>query len=374
MNSLILLEIIACIILIGCIGLFKLFDKASKRSGIEYYRQIPGNLPVAAILYYYKGKMPNNALWITLLDFIQRGFYKLEKVNDVYILTWQREKLLNISDLNINEYEKQLLLFINTEIYHFGKEKAIPLDGLKYCMEHDPFYKKMANNFFYSLRRFLKQTYGLLPFNYISPLNMFFSFFIIYFFGILLYNVDILKIVGWAPFVLFYLSQTIANHKPSISNILITISFLIIQLLVGYNGVESLVLFLGVYPLLLMTNIAMLQAITVPRNDRQQRLYTEILGFRKFLEDLTRLYEKPIDYIPIYKQYYVLAVGLDVNLKSIDHQEALYDYDIGYQNLKADDIPALTTNDSIYQMEDIGLDLLFPGGSFGFNRLGKWFK
>lgn len=59
----------------------------NKKNKTFYFRDIP-KIPSAVMSYYINGKIDDRTIWLTILDLINKNYYKIEKIKNKYYLRW----------------------------------------------------------------------------------------------------------------------------------------------------------------------------------------------------------------------------------------------------------------------------------------------
>lgn len=304
----------------------------------EYYREIPGKLSPAILMYYYKGNFDTRSVWLTLMDLVRRGYYHIENRGEL-VLVWQKGHPLNLDIYDFQPYEKDVALFINTILFHEGKEGVMALDELKRRMKGcpDDSFQIMSRNFIDHLKDSIRRGYGFVKHKNFGMYLFLLFFDFIYLWFINFFFLDqsplffLLTIVS-TPFVTPWMAQLIAGSqstKQTLKLILYVFLFYfffvsLICILFFEGNMQSLpgkLLFqfffnflFSSWPLLLYTNIQCFRQTDCYATDQQRELVQQIEGFRNFLEDFSNVEHKPMEYIRFYNEYYVMALALEVRI------------------------------------------------------------
>ena len=313
-----------------------------------FYRDIPKNLPIAVLSYYNEGKISDKTIWITILDLISKGYYKIEKDNDNYYLIWNKDEKINYKDNNLKDYELKLVNMINNLI-RLNKEKKIDLNSLKYEIDLSINSKEQINNFYNSLKSEIKNTYGF----YRKNENTYYSLIILFIYSYLLFlptnitdYIDIL-IYSLSIYLVCNIAKYLTLDRKGLSSIVVLVYIISMILLVIPIFIRSnynfIVLIFSLFNPILIIVISYLLKTTFG-NKKQIELKKEINGLKNFLINFSTLEEKEIDYIKLYDRYYTASVALDVKLENNP-----------YQNLEYDDnsLDTLNSMDLLLELSDV---------------------
>lgn len=64
------------ILMIGFLVWYQ-YIKVSKKEKFAYYREMPHNLEPELLQYVYYGKITQSAFWVTFLNLIKKGVYRI---------------------------------------------------------------------------------------------------------------------------------------------------------------------------------------------------------------------------------------------------------------------------------------------------------
>jgi hypothetical protein len=136
---------------------------------IPYYRQRPDDLSIPVIQYYNEGKFNNKTIWLMILDFIQKDYYSLVRIEkDKYKLTWRGKDMFDLSNEQLTDYEKDLMSYINTYLVN-SKDKSIILNDLINGFKSDVHLNDRISKMYDKIFHEIKTTYGSIDYivNYI---------------------------------------------------------------------------------------------------------------------------------------------------------------------------------------------------------------
>jgi len=337
------------ILIIYLVVVFVLFANGKELEHI-YDRKLPKESS-AVCMYYYNSKFNGKEFWVTLLELIDRDFYKLENINGTRYLIWSKGNMFELDNLGLKPFEKKVVSFVNSLIYGEKRENKMEFELFKAQIKVSPNLSKGMETYYTLLKDEIINTYGL-----ISHDNKHMKVFLINFIYMIIVMCFTLKISfmtivlsiilsSIATFVANMLANTKSIFKAIVTVILLIFMPIVIIILflmsfglleftlfmISYSefNIGTVLLFLlhSLYPLLIIVDILLLKNIKNIKNIEQQRLIDNLLGLRNFMIEFTNTNQRPIDYINFLDKYYVLAVALNVNLKYPDYIKGIYDDD-----------------------------------------------
>lgn len=300
-----------------------------------YYRDIPP-LPVAMISYYDKGKINSKTIWLTLLDFIGKGYYTIQKLDEDYVLTWNKGNPWRLDDFSLTDYEIILMKFLNSLL----KDNKVTLKELKQQISLNDNSKKMLQRFYDGFHAELKKGYGHVSkeSNYVLTILMMIGYFVIVFKKpfLLMFGVNSIAIILFGilyAFICFGLSLVIRNLKFNMKSIIGIIILFLIILFVSLPVLPTV--FAGKNPLLfallLFNPLIIIDGVLILNTNfytkKQKELAKNIFGLKNFLEHFSKLEDRPLDYVELFDRYYVVAEALDVKLTKNPYQKTEFDDD-----------------------------------------------
>ena len=110
----------------------------------HYFRDMI-DLSGPLISYYNKGKIDNQTLYLTLLDLISKGFYKIERVEDKLVLKWQKGSLFDVDKYELKSTEKILAKYINSILFEY---QNATLEQLGELIKSNLNFNNMINKFY----------------------------------------------------------------------------------------------------------------------------------------------------------------------------------------------------------------------------------
>lgn len=312
------------IVLIGIIIYLK-YAKKEKVEKQKYVREIPANLEPELLQTIYYGKVCKDAFWITFLNLVKLGVYRIEKATNEVGKETQKITYVKTID-GLEEHQKKVISIINSfmngnsidlvkleakfkkssntgyRVFHdqlmlrkeelFGKEKKIPI---------------YARIILYVLMVILILLMAFTAVIIDKEPEM--SLFIVMFFGIttLIYSVMFITI----------------KDKITVSTIIFfAIHFGMFQM--GNIGIlasaGAQVLYIPY--ILLFIVIQLIERIEIHSKEERQ-IKEQIKGLRRFIKDYSMLEEKGIEHITLWEDYLIMAIALKLNKRTINY---FYDY------------------------------------------------
>jgi len=309
--------------------LLLIWNKRKINNTKQYWRERPKNLSVAIINYYYKGKITKDTIWLTLLDLISKGYYGLEKRNDEYFIFWKKDKLLDLDNCNLNSFEKEITNYINVILVE-NKNKEISLKDLKNAMSIDLELNVFITKFYALLKEEIKKSYGLIDKNQ----NYTLSFLISFLYYCLVFSPG--SIIGYGiglvySLIVMVVSMIFRNAKFGYKMMIEIIILMLLLIVFSIPFIPTIIkssnpiaLILSIFnPILIIVNVVILKIKFYTK--KQKDLMNEVYGLKEFFTDFSLLSEKDLKYIELFKQYYALAVALEVKIEKIIPNS--FDYD-----------------------------------------------
>ena len=312
------------IILVGIYLYFK-FDKEYKVEKHHYYREIPHNLTPEILQTIYYGKIQKNAFFITFLNLIKKGVYKITKTQNEI---GKETQLITYNEHNsaiLEEYEDEVKKRINT---FFNKgENSIDLLKLKQKMKYSSksFYRD------YTKKINIKRE-GL--FGEKQKLNnKVTKYLVILMVALVLIMVAIafFEEPGIAIGILMFLAITTTVYSLAFKSIELnafTIGFFAIHC--GMFQFANIMMLVeageGVMYIPYALLFILLQyAYRIERTSIEERqVREELKGLRKYIKDYSSLSEKDdIQEIALWEDYFIMAIALGLNENIVNY---FYDY------------------------------------------------
>lgn len=312
------------IILIGVFLYFK-FDKEYKVEKQHYYREIPYNLSPEILQTVYYGKVQKNVFFITFLNLVKKGVYKITKTQneigkETQLITYNKD-----NNEKLEEYEEEVKEQINT---CFGKEEnSIDVLELKQKMRY-------SSRMYYRdyIRKLESKKEGLFG-EKMKPNKKVTKFLSIAMVILVIFMVfiAIIKQTELAFGLLMFLAITTVAYTVAFKSItpsVFTIVFFAIHCgMFQFANIGMLVqagegIMYIPYALLF---ILLQYAYRIERTSLEERQVKEqIKGLRRYIKDYSYLSNKDdIQEIVLWEDYFILAIALGLNDKVISY---FYDY------------------------------------------------
>ena len=329
------LGVSALIIGIGIIIYFK-HDKEYEVEKYKYYRDIPYNLEPEILQRIYYGKINTNAFWITFLNLIKKGIFKVEKTTNE--VGKETEKIILEDDnKELKEYQKR----VKDQIKDFLPDKKNEIDILK--LQAKMKIAKQKNYWEFTkelnaevegvvgeIKRVPKKTIGFLVISMIILIALITSlsfitgvpemcFMIAMFLGLtaLVYSIFFAAISSNIGTVVFLGIHFTAFQSANIA--------MLIQAGIGMMYIPYILLF-----------ILIQYVIRIKKSSKEERQIKEqIKGLRRYIKDYSLLSEREeLNQIALWEEYFILAIALGLNKKVINNWYEYGQNYIGDSNLE----------------------------------------
>lgn len=273
--------------------LINYYRNISPRKKKEYQIKLE-NIEPALALYCYNNGNANKLFWVTLLDLIDRGYYKLYSAADVSYIKWNKKDILKVDELNLKEFEIKLVTYINTLIYKDSEKNHISLEELQKLVSSDWSYQSISNSFTVELKKESIKTYGIVDkisiFEGPTILTYIYAVQVLYFFDvnfstgqIILLSIPLTLITLIISNLLKHImiKHTLKKHMLIAVASIITavIAFYIWQSLSSIDYIIfhiTMALFAFMYPLLVITNIYFIKTTSHYLNKLQQDIIDQL--------------------------------------------------------------------------------------------------
>lgn len=315
--------VLSVIIVLGGVLIYFKYTKKVKIEKQKYVREIPANLEPELLQTIYYRKVCDDAFWITFLNLVKLGIYRIEKsVNEVGKET---QKIIYVKDIdNIQPHQRQVILTIN----QYMTNNEIDLLKLKTKL------KNSSGAGYQSFKdRLLTRKEGLFGETKKVPTSiksiLYISMVVLIIFmtitsSILAEESEIA--IGIAMFLgITTLIYTIMFKSVKLN--LFTVMFFTVHC--GMFQMANIMMLatagtavLYIPYVLLFILIQIIDRIVIYCKEEQQ-LKEQIAGLRRFIQDYSMLEEKGIEHITLWEDYLILAIALKLNTKTINY---FYDY------------------------------------------------
>ncbi len=272
---------------------------------INYYRNISpkkkkihqiklNDIEPALALYCYNNGNANKLFWVTLLDLVDRGYYKLYCDNDISYIKWNKNDILKVDELNLKEFEIKLVTYINTLIYKNNEKNYISLEELDKQVSIDWSYQSVSNSYQQELKKEFVKAFGVVDkisiFKAPAILTYIYAMQILYFFDVNFSASQILLLSIPFTFLTLIISNllkhTMVKHTLK-SHIKIVIPSIIASIIAFYiwkslASVDYIIfhiamaVFAFMYPLLIITNIYFIKTTSHYLNKLQQDIIQQL--------------------------------------------------------------------------------------------------
>lgn len=318
------------IVLAGIIILVK-YTKKEKVEKQKYIREIPANLEPELLQTIYYGKIRKDAFWITFLNLVKLGVYRIEKTTNE--VGKETQKIIFVKKVEgLKEHQQRVIASINS----FMKDNAIDLIKLKseFKRSLNTGYKR----FIEALNSRKESLFGeKIKVPKIVKNVLYISMAILVIFIIVISRV-VAEEKEMGIFIAMFLGITTIVYTVIFKNIKLnaaTIVFLLIHCgmfqmgnLLMLNSVGIGVLYIPY--VLLFILIQIVDRIEIQSKEELQ-IKEDIKALRRYIKDYSMLEEKGIEHIALWEDYLILAIALGLNNKTIN-----YFYDYCKDNLSSD--------------------------------------
>lgn len=276
---------------------------------INYYRNISPrkkkahqikleDIEPALALYCYNNGNASKLFWVTLLDLIDRGYYKLYNDEDVSYIKWNKKDILKVDELDLKEFEIKLVTYINTLIYKYSEKNFISLEQLQKLVSSDWSYQSISNSFTGELKKESTKTYGIVDkisiFEEPAILTYIYAVQVLYFFDVNFSTSQILLLSIPLTLITLIISNLLKHtmNKYTLKKHMIIVVLSIITSIIAFYIWQSLssidyiifhiamALFAFMYPLLVITNIYFIKTTSHYLNKLQQDIIKQLDDLR----------------------------------------------------------------------------------------------
>lgn len=308
------------IILVGVFLYFK-FDKEYKVEKHHYYREIPHNLSPEILQTVYYGKIQKNAFFITFLNLVKKGVYKITKTQneigkETQLITYNKD-----NNENLEDYEEEVKNRINT----FFDKGENSIDILKLSQK-----MKYSSKMYYRdyVRKLEDRKEGLFG-EKMKPNKKVTKFLSIAMVILVIFMVFIAMLVQaeMAFGLLMFLAITTFAYTVAFKSITLN-PFTVVFFIIHCGGFQ-------------MANIAMLvqagegimyipyallfillqYSYRIERTSVEEREVKEqVKGLRRFIKDYSYLSKKEeIQEISLWEDYFIMAIALGLNQNIVNY-------------------------------------------------------
>lgn len=316
--------IISSFLIIFWIIIYFKYDKEIKVDKKYYYRDIPCNLEPEILQRIYYGKKCKDSFWITFLNLVKMGVYKIEESTNevgkkVKLIVYQGKE-----NKKLKGYQNDIIDIING--FFENDENSIDLDKLNAKM------KMSTGSKYLSFQNNLESEYEGI-FGDKSKVSKKPCLFGILFMIIMIIIIGIVSTkinADMSTAIIMFLGITSFVYTLVFSVIPInisTISFLAIHFLAFEGAIIGMMIVLGIFPLYIPYIISFIfvqYAQRIRKYSKEEReIREQIKGLRRYIRDYSKISERDIESIVIWEDYLIIAIALKLNNKTINY---FYDY------------------------------------------------
>lgn len=315
--------LLSIVIVVAGIIIYFTNNKKVKIEKQHYVRDIPSNLEPELLQTIYYGKICNDAFWITFLNLVKLGVYRIEKtVNEVGKET---QKIVFVKRVDgLKPHQEKVISTIN----EFMNGNSIDLMSLKSK------FKRSSNSGFSRFKNALtarkEELFGetkkasmvvktilnismavlILLICYIASINgddPEMSLGILMFFGIttIVYSIMFVNVKMNLYTAMFFFVHC---GMFQMANLFMLVS----------EGVQALYI-----PYVLLFGLIQIVYRIKVYSKEELQLKEQIRGLRNYIKDYSMLEDRGIEHIALWEDYLILAIALKLNNKTINY---FYDY------------------------------------------------
>lgn len=312
---------ISAIILVAGVVIYIKYDKEYKVEKYKYYRDIPYNLEPELLQKIYYGKNTKNAFWITFLNLIKKGVFRIEKTTNQV-----GKETQNIIYVKEGENLKKYQEIARNEIKRLMGTKKDSIDILKLEAKMKKstsgWYRKFVDaldseyeGLFGEVKKAPTKIIGILVVCMVALIGIIvimslitvpesgIAMVIAMFLGItaLIYSTVFATAGAHLPTFIFLLCHCSVFQAANIA--------MLVQTKLGFMYIPYILLFI------------LIQYVTrvKKRSKEERQIREQIKGLRRYLKDYSLLSQKEeVAEIALWEDYFILAIALDLNKKVID--------------------------------------------------------
>lgn len=302
------------------------FDKEHKVGKFKYYRERPYNLSPELLQYFYYGKIVSNSYYISVLNLIKLGVFKLESGKNSIGKDIENIIYNENHEIELKEYQKEI------EKNIVGKMK-IDKNGQK-SISLIKLESKLENSSGSGYRKYEKglkaEKNGLVGKTKKVPKKI--KFIPIIFFIILLALLTLITIQSGEDYEmllpLLILPTIIMIVYPifwiSMGNLISVKIFLLFHMSCFMGGVVGLFFSLGMGQMFIVYLLIFILIIYVWKVEKFSKEESEIIekvkGLRRYIKDFSMLKDKEdLDYMNLWEDYFILSIALKLNNKTTNY-------------------------------------------------------
>lgn len=245
------------------------------------------------MFYYYDNNSNNRLFWLTLLELIDKEYYRLNAINDITYIKWNKKENFKIDVSNFNNFEIILINYLN-KIICASEKNTISLEELNKKVTSDWSFQKVLNSFIVELKKESIKGYGNIDkisiFKEPLILTYIYSLQVLYFLNVGFNFFEILVISIPFSIITLLITDLLKNNfiKYSIgkySKIVIAsflLSIIAFNIWTRFPDVDYILfhVLMGIltfmYPLLIITNIYFIKTTSNYFNKLQKQIIDEL--------------------------------------------------------------------------------------------------
>lgn len=315
---------LSIIILVVTIIIYFKYTRTEKVEKKKYVRDIPGNLEPELLQTIHYNKVCKDAFWITFLNLVKLGVYRIEKtINEVGKET---QKITFVKKVDgLEDHQNKVISIINS----FMEDNSIDLIKLKskFKRSSNTGYKVFHDQLMNRREELFGEEKGVPKFiKVISYISMVVLILLIAVIGVVNDQesemvIGVLMFLGFTTLIYSLAFASMKKVTPSV------VIFLTIHCGMFQMGNIGMMVSMGIQALyipylILFIAIQIIARIKVYSKEELQ-VKENIKGLRRFIQDYSMLEEKGIEHITLWEDYLILAIALGLNNKTINY---FYDY------------------------------------------------
>lgn len=317
------LFLVVGLILFWIVIYFK-YDKELKVKKQRYYREIPHDLEPELLQRIYYGKKCKDSFWITFLNLVKMGIYKIEETTNevgkkVKLIVYQEKENRKLKD-----YQISIIDTING--FFDSNEKSIDMEKLNAKMKRSngKGYKKFVDKLEEQIEGYFGDSSkaSKIPFR----ISIILMVIMIAFIGIMAMNTN----AAMASGIIMFLAITTIVYSVFFSKMKWNMATAIF-IMIHFSGFAIAIIFMMIssnigvmYIPYLMLFIIMQYAQKIKRLSKEENeIREQIKGLRRYLRDYSKIEDRNLDSMVIWEDYLIIAIALKLNKKTINY---FYDY------------------------------------------------